>query len=297
MKVLGFGEVLWDKIENKLSIGGTVFNFIAHCKKLGAETYFISAVGNDDLGKKTLSIIRSKGIHDDLIKTVDASTCIVKVSVDKSGAPSYYLDDFTSWDSITIKDSDLHLINEMEFDYFCFGTLAQRSTINVKSLKTIFDNCNFKNIFYDINIRLHHYNKSKIEYSMQKCDILKMNRDELKEVKRLFGFKEKDYKVLTNKIHKEFNISIVCITEGESGAYISSRNNFIFCPGYKVNVNDTVGAGDAFSAALITRLYEGYSIKGACDFACRMGAVVASLRGAIPDYNLDDIYKICKVPR
>ena len=151
----------------------------------------------------------------------------------------------------------------------------------------------FPPYFFDMNLRLHYYDKEKLEYSMEKSDILKMNSEETEIVKRMFGFNEKDYEELSSRIRKEFNIRIVCITKGETGAYISSEDGFSFCPGYKVKVVNTCGAGDAFSAALITELYSGSSQKDACDFACKFGALIASRRGAVPDYSVTEIEKIC----
>ena len=289
LKVLGFGEVLWDKINGKLIIGGTIFNLIAHCKKMGSDSYLISSIGNDKLGIKTKSVIKEKGIKTDFINIVDKSTCVVKVDTDNNYEPSYRLSDSTSWDFIDINESDIELINKIQFDYFCFGTLGQRSLKNTKSLKNIFDNCNFDNIFCDINLRLNYYDKSRIEYSLERCNILKMNWEEAGILKNMLGLKNNEYGNFLKKLSSEFNIDIICITKGGSGADIYSKNDLIHCPGYKVKVKDTVGSGDAFSAALITKIYNKSSLKDACEYACKIGAVIASKRGAVPSYNSNDI--------
>lgn len=127
---------------------------------------------------------------------------------------------------------------------------------------------------------------------MKNCEVLKVNEEEINKIKNIFGYTKKDYKTLISKIKKEFGIRVVCITEGEKGAFISSSDKVHYCPGYKIEGKDTVGSGDAFSAALIMKLHEGYSATFACDFACKIGALVASLNGAVPDYKLKDIEKI-----
>lgn len=289
MKVLGFGEVLWDRINGNLNIGGTIFNLVAHCKKMGSDSYLISSIGNDKLGAKTKSVIQKNGIKTDFINIVKKPTCVVKVDVDNNGEPFYYLGDATSWDFIDIDESDVELINKIQFDFFCFGTLGQRSLKNTESLRYIFDNCKFVNIFCDINLRLNYYDKLKIKYSLEKCNILKMNWKETNILKNILGFQKNKYRNFLKKLSKEFNIDVICITKGKLGADIYSKNDFIYCSGYKVKVKDMVGSGDAFSAALITKLYNKVSLKSACDYACKIGAIVASKKGAVPNYNSNHI--------
>ena len=289
MKILVFGEVLWDQIKGELFIGGAPFNMAAHAGKLGADAYFVSAVGNDELGEKTLDLIKSKDIPVNFINVVNTPTCIVRVSVDENGVPVFYIDDSTSWDLIEVGSSDIDLMNSICFDCFCFGTLALRNPVSLRSLYKIIDNCTFPEIFFDMNLRLHYYDRDILDYSLKKCDIAKMNDGEVEKVRQIFGFEEKDYEDLSRKIREEFNIRYVCITCGEKGAYISSEKDFDFCAGYKVKVADTVGSGDAFSAAVIHRLLDGSSQKSACDFACKLGALVASRSGAVPDYDITEL--------
>jgi fructokinase len=289
VKVLGFGAVLWDNIGGQLNIGGAVFNLTAHAKKLGAEAYFITAIGKDELGDRTFDIIKANGVRTPFIKRVDVPTCIVNVTVQEKGVPLYEIPAFTSWDLSQVNKDGLDLINKIEFDYFCFGTIEQRNPVSQKSLRSILENCTFHHVFYDMNLRLHYYDKKTIEYSMEICNILKMNDDETETVKTLFGYNEDDYTKLAPRLRNDFNIDIICITEGAKGAYISSNDGFDFCPGYTVEVADTVGSGDAFSAGLIYKHNQQSSKKDACDFACKLGAFVASRRGAVPDYIVSDI--------
>jgi fructokinase len=213
----------------------------------------------------------------------------VNVTVQENGVPQYVIPDFTSWDLTRVNKDDIDLINKTEFDYFCFGTIEQRNPVSQKSLRSILENCTFRHVFYDMNFRLHYYDKNKIRYSMELCNILKMNDEETETVKTLFGFNEDDYSKLAFRLRDDFNIDIICITVGADGAYISSNEGFSFCPGYRVDVADTVGSGDAFSAGLIYKHNQNSSNKDACDFACKLGAFVATRRGAIPDYIPSEI--------
>jgi len=289
MKVLGFGAVLWDEIDGRLNIGGAVFNLIAHLNTLGTECYFFTAVGDDEPGINAYNIMQSKKIHTDFVKKVDIPTCIVRVAVDENGAPSYSIDDFTSWDLIRVHHTDITRINKIEFDYFCFGTIEQRNPVSRSSLRKILEKCVFGHVFYDMNLRHNYYDRERIEYSMHQCNILKMNEDETEIVKKIFGYSGPDYMNLAEKLRQDFKIDILCITGGAEGAYISSDEGFFFCPGYPVPVVDTVGAGDAFSAALLYMHHIKSSHRNACDFACRLGSFVASRRGAVPEYSISDI--------
>jgi len=285
MKILAFGEVLWDKIRDEMYIGGAPFNTAAHCKKLGADSYLFTAIGNDNLGKKILDIFREKGIKTDFVKTISKPTCVVEVFFNENNSPQYNFPESVSWDFIDICKSEINYIDKLNFDYFYFGTLAQRNDITFNSLKILFRRCKFKRIFFDINLRFPYYSKEKIKYSLSRCNILKVSCEEAETISKIFKFKTNDYKKLARILLKKFNIEIICITLGEKGAYISNKKEFIYCPGYKTVVKDTVGSGDAFTAALMTKLYEGLSIKDSCDFANRIGALVASVNGAISEYD------------
>lgn len=289
MKILALGEVLWDRIKGKMYIGGAPFNSAAYCKKLGADSYLFTAIGDDSLGKKILNIFKEKEIKTNFVKIISKPTCVVGVFFDEDGSPQYNFPESVSWDYIKICESDINFINKLNFDYFYFGSLAQRKDITFNSFKVLLDRCKFKKVFFDLNLRFPYYSKDKIKYSLSKCNILKVNDDEAKTICKMFKFRTNDYKELTSVLLKKFNIEIMCITLGGKGAYISNKKEFIYCQSYKTIVRDTVGSGDAFTAALMTKLYEGLSIKDSCDFANRIGALVASMNGAIPEYNIKEL--------
>jgi len=288
MKVLGFGAVLWDEIDDNLNIGGAVFNLAAHLRRLGSESGFITAIGSDELGRETLHIMREYGVDTSFIQVVDTQTCVVKVSLGAEGIPAYSIPDFTSWDMIDVDEKTLSSVNEACYDYFCFGTLEQRNAVSRNSLQAILHKCTFGHVFLDLNLRLHYFNNEVLRYSLKECDLLKLNDEEAARVAGTFGFNG-SYDSLAQSLHEAFGIDLICITEGEKGAYLWSAEGWAYCRGYRVDVVDTVGAGDAFSAGLLHGHHNGLSLSEMGDFACRLGALIASRRGAVPQYVCNDI--------
>jgi len=288
MNVLGFGAIVWDEIEGERNIGGAVFNLLAHVSKLGGTAYLVSAVGNDQLGTETLEVVRSLGVSTRFIQTVDLPTCVIRVEFDDDGAPSYIVPELTAWDHVRVGTVDLDAINGLAFDYCCFGTLEQRDEVSRSALRSILDRCTFGDVFLDPTLR-RQYTREILQYSLDRCTIAKMNEEEAHVVSETFGYGVTAPQSLIPHIARNFDIEIVCITAGSLGAYIGTRDEIHFCPSYEVSDSDTVGAGDAFGAGLIHKLHNGESLQNACDFGCRMGALVASKRGAVPDYELAEL--------
>jgi fructokinase len=288
MKVLGFGAVLWDEIDNNLNIGGAVFNLAAHLRRLGSESGFITAIGSDELGRETLRIMQEQGVDTSFIQVVDTQTCVVKVSLGAAGIPAYSIPNFTSWDMIDVDERTLSGVNEACYDYFCFGTIEQRNIVSRNSLQALLHRCSFGHVFLDLNLRLHYFNDAVLRDSLQECDLLKLNHEEAARVAGTFGFNG-SYGSLAQSLHEAFGIDLICITEGERGAFLWSAEGSAYCRGHRVDVVDTVGAGDAFSAGLLHGHHNGLPLSEMGDFACRLGALVASKRGAIPRYDGNDI--------
>lgn len=308
MKVLGFGAVVWDDIEPRASagtapldsaaggrnIGGAVFNLVMHAKKLGASAYMFTALGDDDLGRRTLEVMRSKGVTTDFIKTVREPTCLVSVTFDERGEPHYEVPNPASWDAITVTPGDLDIIDRIGFDYFCFGTIEQRNKVSRAALRKILGSCRFRRVYLDLTLR-REYTTEILEYSLRAADIAKMNEVEAEVVKDAFALGARDRRDLMMKIAEKFDIDIVCITAGESGAHIGSREAYAYCPAYRVTVSDPVGAGDAFAAGLMVRLEAGDSLADACNFACKMGALICSKTSSLPDYDLAEIKAVREI--
>jgi fructokinase len=285
MKVLAFGEILWDIIEGTPYIGGAPFNFAAHVVKNRGTASILSAVGKDELGIKAIREAERLGVDTGLIQThFGKPTGTVDVFL-KEGQPDYTIHEGVAFDEIVLED--LHAVNDEKFDVFYFGSLVQRghkSRITLEHLLGLFE---FRHIFYDINIRKSYYSPTIIRASLEKATIFKINDQEAALVSKLFYGEDSGFEAFSLRIVEDFNVETVIITAAEQGCYIRSGNRFDHVPGVPVRVADAVGAGDAFSAAFVTQLLSGSDPVTAARRANAVGAYVASQSGAIPEYPRD----------
>lgn len=283
MKILSFGEIIWDVYADKSCIGGAPFNFAAHAAGLGADSYLVSAVGDDKPGTDALKAAKKFGIKDDFIQTVpDKQTGACLVSLNEQKVPSYNILTDVSYDYISFPQN----IEGMEFDVFCFGTLIQRSENNVKTIIDLLNKVKFKEVLCDINIRPPFYNENSIRLCFESASILKISREELSvTVKAVFGAEVKDYSAAAEMIVSAYkNIKLVIITLDSDGSYVYDAENKTeyrrMCE--KVNVVSTVGAGDSYTAAFAVSLLSGDNIKTALDKATKLSAFVVEHAEAVP---------------
>jgi fructokinase len=301
VKVLGFGAVLWDEIPRRApllagakpaierSIGGAVFNVVVHLQRLGYDAYLLSAIGDDALGAETSAELSRLNVSGRFVGTVAAPTCLISVRFDDQGQPHYSSPSLVSWDRICLTEADAREIDRASFDVLVFGTLEQRDPVSRASLRRALAEAHFGVTYLDLTLRGGFYSRELLDCSMRRSTILKMNEAEARVVDGLFGFHEADLRSLLQTMRQEFGNEVACITLGDRGALIGDRHTTIHSPGYHVSVVDTVGSGDAFSAGLLYKLGRGAPIGEACDFANRMGALISSKRGALPDYDLSEL--------
>ena len=287
MKALSFGEVLWDVYPDKKFIGGAPFNFAAHLAKHGADVYMLSALGKDELGGASISSLRKFGLHDDFVAFVndkESGKCLV--SLDKDGVPKYNLLEDVAYDYISI-GSDMS-----NFDLLYFGSLALRSEYNLSSLKKLLSENDFGEVFADVNIRPPFYSKETVKFCMQNASIVKISDEELPLVLKLLDLEcGSSYEELSIKLaENNKNLKLILLTLGADGAFaFDCRSNEAYStPGLKVNVASTVGAGDSFSAAFISRYLDGHDITSCLKHASKIAAYVVSNYEAIPEYSLVD---------
>ena len=285
MKVLSFGEILFDIIDGEKHIGGAPFNVAAHLSKLGAQSYILTGVGNDKNGQKALESTHDLGIKTDFISTTENyPTGIVTVEL-KDGMPSYTIHENTAWDNISLCDSGLDRLTSESWDLLAFGTLAQRTKENRNLLDLIRTKGHFKAVFYDVNLRQHFFKPEWILSSFEDSTIVKINDEEAVFLANLLYNREMKEEEFADMIMGEFDLDIVCITFGAGGAGIMTEEGWSRVFGEKVSVIDTVGAGDSFSAEFLHSLYSGYSPVEAAERGCVMGAYVTSSAGAVPGYS------------
>jgi fructokinase len=282
-KVLVFGEVLFDVIEGNEYLGGAPFNLACHLRKNKVDVLFVTSIGKDKRGERILEAMKKYGLSEEFVKIIeDKPTGIVNVKFDKN-QPEFEIVYPCAWDFIELEEEKIKKLIEEEIEMLCFGSLALRSQVTKNTflkLISVFGNCKK---FCDINFRKPFYNKNLVEYLLNITDILKLNERELDEIGKMFGLKGTCEEIIF-QIRERFNIEIVCTTLGENGAMMLWNDKFYREEGIKVEVVDTVGAGDAFSAGFIKGYIENLNPKEILKIANKLGAFVASKRGAIPDY-------------
>lgn len=287
MKILSIGEIIWDVYPDKNCIGGAPFNFTAHASLLGAQTALISAVGFDELGKSALEYAAKFGISHDFIKKNEYQTGICDVRIDERGIPSYSVRENTAYDNIDITNCDVKRINECAFDLLCFGTLIQRSRRSRAALMRVINECKFKEILCDVNLRVGCYSKESALTCLECATILKISTEEEPLLRQmgLYEPKEATPNEIARAIAEKYkNIRIILITMGENGAFVyeSRTQSSLFFPARVVKVVSTVGAGDSFCAAFCTELLRGKSLSEAMNAAIELSAYVVSKSEAVP---------------
>jgi fructokinase len=288
IKVLSFGELLWDIIGGKAYIGGAPFNLASHLAKMGIQSTYISSVGKDDLGEKASKIAEHYGLDTDYISIHSTlPTGKVNVFLDKKGNPQYTINKNTAWDEIILQDNLKNILFKEYWDAFCFGTLAQRTKSNRELLYALIPELNCKNIFYDVNLRQNYYQKEWIEHSLELSNMLKLNEEEVATLSELLLGKVASKEDFCHAMSSKYFLKIICITLGESGSIVYDGQNCFQVPGVKVKVIDTVGAGDSYSAAFLFSFLSGWNPRKCGEFANQVGAFVASQSGAVPEYSLE----------
>ena len=250
--VVGMGEALWDVLPEGKKIGGAPANFAYHVSQFGLPSCVVSAVGDDDLGREIIENFTAKGLKQ-LIADVPYPTGTVQVEIDQSGVPQYEIKENVAWDNIPYTERLESLAERTTA--VCFGSLAQRNVVSRNTINRFLDvvSRNEENlIVFDVNLRQGFYNKEILCNSMKRCNILKINDEELVTVSRMFGYPGIDLQDKCWILLGKYNLKMLILTCGINGSYVFTPGNVSFQPTPKVEVADTVGAGDSFTAAFIS---------------------------------------------
>ncbi|MDX1531777.1 MAG: carbohydrate kinase [Rhodothermales bacterium] len=286
--VLCVGEVLWDSMPAGLFLGGAPFNVACHLSRLGQPVTFVSRVGEDVLGAEAVRRVRLVGIDSGTVQVDPAlPTGFVKVEVDAEGIPEYEIVRPAAWDAIAL-DPDLHDAAAAA-RAVVFGSLAQRHATSRRTVQEL-ASIGGASVF-DVNLRPPFVEPALVRASLEAADFVKLNEDELQEMARWFALPASP-EAAVRALADAFGCRLVCVTRGGAGAALWHEGRWREHPGYPVTVADTVGAGDAFLAALLASVLEGSSDEVALDRACRLGAFVASRPGATPDYEVGTLAEI-----
>ena len=289
--IVCFGEVLWDVFPTYKKIGGAPLNVALRLNSFNDNVTMISCVGNDANGKALLMYVEREGLNNLYIQiNKEFKTSEVIVSLDNTGSASYKIEFPCAWDYIAINDAILDSVKSA--DAFIFGSLIARNDVSYNSLLKLLDVDTFK--VFDVNLRPPHYTIRILIELMERADFIKFNDDELFEISRKLCFNSDDLQKNIEFISKKTNTDTICVTRGGNGAVLYIGETFYNNTGYKVNVGDTVGAGDSFLASLIHKLLKRETPQNAIDFACAAGALVASNVGANPKISNKAIFELIK---
>ena len=287
--VVGIGEALWDILPEGKKIGGAPANFAYHVSQFGLQSQVVSAIGDDKLGSEILENFESKGLNV-LIDKVAYPTGIVQVQLDNAGVPCYDIKENVAWDNIPFT-AELEQLAKRTCAV-CFGSLAQRNVVSRETINAFLDAMpegkgQYK--IFDINLRQGFYTKEILCHSMQQCNILKINDEELVTVSRIFGYPGIDLQDKCWILLAKYNLKMLILTCGVNGSYVFTPGNVSFVQTPQVEVADTVGAGDSFTGAFISAILKGKSISEAHQLAVNVSAYVCTQNGAMPE--LPDNFK------
>ena len=279
-KIVGLGEALWDVLPEGKKLGGAPANFAYHAGQFGLDTLAISAVGEDQLGDETLSAFEEKGLKY-IMPRVPFPTGTVQVELDAQGVPAYEIREGVAWDNIPFTPEMEKVARSCKA--VCWGSLAQRHEVSRNTIHRFLDATPPTCLkIFDINLRQTFYDEEVIRASLKRCNILKINDEELVTIGRLFGYPGLD---MSNKcwlILGKYNLDMLVLTCGVNGSYVFKPGAMTFLETPKVDVADTVGAGDSFTASFCAAILKGLSVSDAHQLAVETSAYVCTCNGAMP---------------
>ena len=291
--IAGLGEVLWDCLPEGRKLGGAPANFAYHASQFGFPAYAISAIGNDELGDQTVKELENKQLKY-IMPRIDFPTGTVQVQLDEEGVPTYDIKRDVAWDNIPLT-SEIEDIAK-HCGCVCFGSLAQRNTVSHNTIHHFLASTPMDCLkIFDINLRQNFYTKEIIQESLSACDILKINDEELVTIGRLFGYPGLDIENKCYLILGKYNLKMLVLTCGTNGSYVFEPGLKSFQPTPKVEVADTVGAGDSFTGSFAAAILSGMPMQEAHKLAVEVSAYVCTQPGAmpkIPEHLLNRINRI-----
>ena len=287
--IVGIGDALWDLLPEATKIGGAPANSAYHVSQFGLESCAVSAVGDDELGKEIRSNFEEKKLQT-LIETVPYPTGTVQVEIDKLGVPQYDIKENVAWDNIPFTPQIEELAHRTKA--ICFGSLAQRSKVSRNTIEQFIEampKTEDTLIVFDVNLRQSFYSREVLDRSMKRCNVLKINDEELITISRMLGYQGTDLQSKCWILLGRYHLKMLILTCGVNGSYVFTPGSMSFIATPKVKVADTVGAGDSFTGAFVACILKGLSVADAHQKAVNVSAFVCTQRGAMPTLPADYI--------
>ena len=277
--IVGIGEILWDMLPSGKALGGAPANFAYHAGRLGEEGWAVSAVGDDELGREIRAIVADKGLGN-IIATSDKPTGTVEVQLDEKGVPSYNIKEDVAWDNIPFT-AEMEAL-AARADAVCFGSLVQRMSSRQTVMRFLRAMRPDALKVFDINLRQHYYSREVIEESLRLADILKINDDEIGILSGMLSLGE-DATAACRALIARYDLDLVILTKGPEGSEVITANQVIPQGTDDVEIVDTVGAGDSFTAAFVVSYLRGDTLAQAQRLASETASYVCSRKGAMPE--------------
>ena len=289
-RVAAIGEVLWDVFDSSKTLGGAPLNFAAHSSRLGDQVLLVSAVGDDELGDYALREIWDSGVDTCFIRRAPSlPTGAARVQLGPNGQTAFRIERPAAYDAVSLSAEDCREIAAWSPGWLYFGTLFEHEVRSRLTLKALACALPGASKFYDVNLRTDCYSPELVMELLALADVVKLNETEMSSIAAFAELPKNGLEEFCAAGSARFGWDAVAVTLGECGCAVWRRGEYIEAPGYRIQVADTVGAGDAFAAAMLHGLCRGWSAPAIADFANQLGALVASRPGGIPEWNVDEL--------
>ena len=291
MRIVSVGEILWDVIGEKEYIGGAPLNFAVHARRLGHDVFLLSAVGEDDRGRRAMECLQERGVSTGFVQRLRGkNTGIAEVELDIDGKPIFRIVRPAAYDFVELTVAELERIARLQPDWIYFGTLFHMSSSALTSTLRLLEAAPSAQRFYDVNLRDGNWSLGLVEQLSSHATVLKLSDSEAEFLDAPVNAGENGSSIaqFCRRWSAQYGCETICVTFGERGCAVFHRGQYCEIPAFKVQVSDTVGAGDAFSAAFLHGIGQGWDVALTGRFANAVGALVASRPGATPEWNMDE---------
>lgn len=295
MKIVSVGEVLWDVIGQEEHLGGAPFNFAAHLARLGHTVFFVSAAGQDERGDRVFERMAGLGLTSRYVARIrDHPTGIATVALGADGQPRFTIHHPVAYDFAALSVAELRELQSEHPDWIYYGTLFQMSRQGRDLTRVLMQTLGEASRFYDVNLRKGCYESSLVRDLISCANVVKLSEEEIPEVGAMLGLAGSSLENFCRSLAERYSLKAVCVTRGAAGCVLEAEDEYAEVPGYPVAVVDAIGAGDAFAAAFLHGLDQGWSVDRIGDFANRVAALVVSRPGAIPAWTMEEVQSLAR---
>jgi len=297
VRIVSIGETIWDVIGPSEYLGGAPLNFAAHAHQLGHEALLVSAVGDDARGRAALESLRRCGISTEFVQVVSGKpTGTAEVELGPDGKPMFRIVRPAAYDHLQLAPLQVQHIADLRPQWIYFGTLYHVSKLALQSTLRLLDAAPQARTFYDVNLRDGNWNLATVEQLASRATVVKLSDSEAEFLDASLNADSEagSVKHFCRRWSGQYGCKTICVTFGERGCGVYEAGEYVEVPGCKVDVADTVGAGDAFSAAFLHAIEQGWDPRQCGAFANAVAALVASRPGATPEWSVQEVWPMLR---